>query len=109
MTEVTVDHLNAVRSELQARLAEHKAEVNVTMRELTTEVRNGRREQELRDRETQEALRTLTVAVAQMESGADREEWMNDLQARIAKRTAGGLTLLAALAGTAMALIDKVG
>jgi hypothetical protein len=107
MTEVTVEHLNAVRSELHARLAEHKAEVNVTMRELTTEVRGIRAEQQIEHRATIQRLDKLTSSVEKMETGEDREKWMQDLRGQIVKRTAAGLTLAATVGGFLMVLVEK--
>ena len=76
------------------------------MRELTTEVRAANRDQDRANKETQAALRTLTATIAQIETSTDREQWMDELQAKIVKRTAGGLTFMAGLAGLAFAIID---
>lgn len=103
---VTEAHLQAVRSEMQARLAEHKAEVNVTMRELTSEVRGIRAEQQVEHRATIQRLDKLTSSVEKMESGEDREKWMQDLRGQIVKRSAAGLTLAATCGGVLIAAID---
>jgi hypothetical protein len=77
------------------------------MRELTVEVRSARSEQQSTHRATLERLDKLTDSVDKMESGVDREQWMDELRGLIVRRTVTALTLAVMIGGLAVAAIGQ--
>lgn len=113
---VTTAHLEAVRGETHALIAQHRAEVEGVLKELTVKMDASRQAQETDSMALRAALERLTDQVARqtravgaLESGDQREEAVHQalttFKVQISRRIYFAATLLVACAGALAAYL----